>query len=183
MTEQDSTAAEQQAADPNRPEEPNQYSEQADERPRVLVVHHTVSINTAELHEAVLAGLQIEDLGEIEVVSRPALTASAHDTLTASGVVLLCPVNIGYLAGAMKHYFDQIYYPCLDATKSLPFGAVLHSGSDASGALRALEAITTGMGWQPVADPIVVTGEADATVKEQVSELASTVGAYAAGMM
>ncbi|WP_194291501.1 flavodoxin [Cumulibacter manganitolerans] len=152
------------------------------DRKKVLVVHHTVSISTAAVHEAALQGLGIEELGVIEACSLPALTAGAHDTLTAAGVVLLSPVNIGYLAGAMKHYFDQIYYPCLEATKSLPFAAVLHSNSDASGALRALEAITTGMQWQPVADPLVVAGDPDAEVREQIAELAGTVGAYAAGM-
>ena len=153
------------------------------DRKKVLVVHHTVSISTATVHEAVVQGLTIPELSTIEVTSLPALTAGAHDTLTAEGVILLCPVNIGYLAGAMKHYFDQVYYPCLDATKSLPFAAVLHSGTDASGALRALEAITTGMQWAPVAEPLVVEGEPDQRVRDQISELASTLGAHAAGLI
>jgi multimeric flavodoxin WrbA len=150
---------------------------------KVLVVHHTVSISTAAVHEAVVEGLAIPELDGVEVTSLPALTAGAHDTLTADGVILLCPVNIGYLAGAMKHYFDQVYYPCLDATKSLPYAAILHSGTDASGALRALEAITTGMQWPPVAEPLVVEGEPDRQVREQIGELASTLGAHAAGLI
>ncbi|WP_134323252.1 flavodoxin [Cumulibacter soli] len=150
---------------------------------RVLVVHHTVSIGTAAVAESVADGLAIDELAGLEVTTLPALTAGAHDTLSANGVILLCPVNIGYLAGAMKHYFDQIYYPCLEATKSLPYAAVLHSNSDASGALRALEAITTGMQWRPVADPIVVCGDPDADTRAEISELASTLGAYAAGLM
>lgn len=166
-----------------QPTTPDESGGDAPAKKRILVVHHTVSISTAAVHEAVLAGLQIEELSELEVVSLPALTAGAHDTLSASGVVLLCPVNIGYLAGAMKHYFDQVYYPCLEATRSLPYAAVLHSGSDASGALRALEAITTGMQWTAVGEPLVVEGEPDAAVREQISELASTLGAHAAGLM
>lgn len=154
-----------------------------DDTKRVLVVHHTVSISTDTALEAALAGLRIDELAEVEVTTLPALTAGAYDTLRADGIVLLCPVNIGYLAGAMKHYFDQIYYPCLEATTGLPYAAVLHSNSDAAGALRALEAITTGMQWTPVADPLVVTGDPDAAVREQISELASTLGAYAAGLM
>lgn len=150
---------------------------------RVLVVHHTVSIGTAAIAESVADGLAIDELASLEVTTLPALTAGAHDTLSATGVILLCPVNIGYLAGAMKHYFDQVYYPCLEATKSLPYAAVLHSNSDASGALRALEAITTGMQWRPVADPVVVTGDPDADTRAEISELASTLGAYAAGLM
>lgn len=159
------------------------HGEDQDQVRRALVVHHTVSISTQQVYESALAGLQIDELADLELSSLPALTAGAHDTLRADGVLLLCPVNIGYLAGAMKHYFDQIYYPCLETTKSLPYAAVLHSNSDAAGALRALEAITSGLQWRAVADPLVVAGDPDAGMREQIGELASTLGAYAAGMM
>lgn len=148
---------------------------------QVLVVHHTVSPTTAELLAAAQSGLAVEELADVEVTSRPALACGASEVLAADGVVLLTPVNIGYLSGAMKHFFDQVYYPCLDATRGLPYAAVLHSGSDAAGALRALAAITTGMGWRAVGAPLVVTGPADPAVRESVADLAATVGAYAVG--
>lgn len=151
--------------------------------PKVLIVHHTVSPATAEVHEAAKAAFELDELSSVEVMSRPALVASVVETLEADAVILLTPVNIGYLSGAMKHYFDQIYYPCLEATKGLPFAAVLHSNLDASGALRALAAITTGMQWSQVAEPLVIDGAIDAKIKEQITEVAGTVGAYAAGMM
>ncbi len=150
---------------------------------KLLIVHHTVSPATSEVLDAAKAALELEELSDVEVIARPALVASALETLEADGLVLLTPVNIGYLSGAMKHYFDQIYYPCLDATRKLPFAAVLHSNLDASGALRALEAITTGMEWTQVAAPVVITGAVDAGVREQITELAGTVGAYAAGLI
>lgn len=148
---------------------------------QILVVHHTVSPATAELLAAALAGLAVAELADVEVTSRPALACGASEVLAADGVVLLTPVNIGYLSGAMKHFFDQVYYPCLEAMRGLPYAAVLHSGSDASGALRALEGITTGLGWRAVGPPLVVSGPADPAVRETVAELAGTVGAYAAG--
>lgn len=154
-----------------------------EKRNQVLVVHHTVSPSTAAVYDAALAGLQIDELSDIEVVAVPALHADAAHTLAASAVLVLSPVNIGYLAGAVKHYFDQIYYPCLEATVKLPFGAVLHSNQDAAGGLRGLSAITTGLGWQQVAEPLVVSGDPDSAETEQITELASTLGAYAAGLM
>jgi len=149
----------------------------------LLIVHHTVSPATSEIFDVARAAFDLEEFSDLDVRARPALVASPVETLEADGVLLLSPVNIGYLSGALKHYFDQVYYPCLDATKKLPFAAVLHSNLDASGALRALEAITTGMEWTQVAQPVVVSGNVDATVREQITEVAGTVGAYAAGLI
>ncbi|GAB3299612.1 flavodoxin [Epidermidibacterium keratini] len=157
--------------------------EKTADAPKVLVVHHTISPSTQAVYDAVMAGLHVEELAGLEVVAVPALHADVAYTLEASAVIVLSPVNIGYLAGAVKHYFDQIYYPCLEATRTLPFAAVLHSNQDAAGALRGLQAITTGLGWQQVAEPLIVNRDPDAAMTEQIQELASTVGAYAAGLM
>ena len=82
--------------------------------PTLLVVHHTPSPALHALLEAVLDGArQVEG---VEVMARPALTASPVDALEADGYVLGAPANLGMLAGALKHFFDQAYYPCLDVT-------------------------------------------------------------------
>ena len=65
------------------------------------------------------------------------------------------PVNLGYLSGALKHFFDEIYYPCLDATRRRPFGVYLHANNDATGALRALDSITAGLQWRAAQAPRV----------------------------
>src|SRR6202034_23239 len=114
----------------------------------LLVVHHPVSPATHALHLAAMEGAHDPSIPGVEVKVRPALTASAVDVLEADGYLLGTPVNLGYLSGALKHFFDQIYYPCLDATRGRPFGAYLHGNTDATGALRALQTITTGLEWK-----------------------------------
>jgi multimeric flavodoxin WrbA len=105
------------------------------------------------------------------------LTASASEVLEADGYLLGSPANLGYISGALKHFFDQIYYPCLEATRRRPFGAYLHSNSDASGALRALTTITTGLQWRNAQAPVVVAGEPGPRELAAVKELASAVAA------
>src|SRR5580700_7352529 len=51
------------------------------------------------------------------------------------------PANIGYMSGALKHFFDGIYYPCLEATRRRPYGLYVHGASDTGGAVRAVESI------------------------------------------
>jgi multimeric flavodoxin WrbA len=145
---------------------------------RLLVVHHTVSPATALLLDALLEGARDPAIEGVEVVARPALVASAAEALDADGYLIAGPVNLGYLAGAVKHFFDTIYYPCLDATTGRPYGALLHADNDATGALRALETITTGLGWRPAQKPLVVTGPAAAN-RAACVELG---GAVAAGL-
>ncbi|SHM97378.1 flavodoxin family protein [Cryptosporangium aurantiacum] len=143
----------------------------------LLVVHHTTSPATQELLEAVLAGARTDEIEGVDVVARPALAATVPDALAADGVLLGTPANIGYMSGALKHFFDQIYYPCLDAKAGTPFGVWVHGNNDTSGALRGIETITTGLGWQQVAAPVTITGAPDKAAREACWELGATVAA------
>jgi len=125
---------------------------------RLLFVHHTASPNMHAMALAAGEGARDPAIEGVELVDRPALSATASDVLAADGFLLGSPVNLGYVSGALKHFFDQIYYPCLEATRGRPFGVYLHANDDATGALRAVEAITTGLGWRRAQPPLVVTG-------------------------
>src|SRR4051794_9024749 len=78
--------------------------------PRLLVVHHTPSPNLQAVLEAVREGVAMVE--EVELAVRPALSAGPADVLEADGVLLGTPANIGYMSGALKHFFDTVYYPC-----------------------------------------------------------------------
>jgi NAD(P)H-dependent FMN reductase len=136
-----------------------------------------------ELYEAALAGCRDPEAndGSVEVVSRPALTAAVVDALEADGFLLAAPANIGYLAGAMKHFFDTIYYPCLEATKGKPFGAWVHGNLDLTGAVRALEAITAGLEWHAVRHVVEVVGAPTKDDLAAVRDLASLMTVTVAG--
>ena len=128
-----------------------------------------------DLLEAALAGCRDPEAndGSVEVVVRPALTASVVDALEADGYLLATPANIGYLSGAMKHFFDTIYYPCLEATRARPFGAWVHGNLDLAGAVRALDSITGGLQWQPVRPTVEIVGAPTKDNRDEVRDLAS----------
>jgi len=104
--------------------------------PRLLVVHHTPSPALQEMFEAAVSGARTDEIDDVEVIIRPALTAAAADVLEADGYLLGTPANIGYMSGALKHFFDGIYYPCLEATRRRPYGLYVHGGMDTTGAVR-----------------------------------------------
>ncbi|GAA2560955.1 flavodoxin family protein [Mycolicibacterium diernhoferi] len=125
---------------------------------RLLLIHHTPSPHCQEMFEAVLAGASDPEIEGVEVVRRPALTCSAADMLDADGYLLGSPANLGYISGALKHAFDGAYYQILDSTRGRPFGLYLHGNEGTEGAERAVEGITTGLGWVKAAETVVVSG-------------------------
>jgi NAD(P)H-dependent FMN reductase len=112
---------------------------------------------------------------------RPALTAAEIDVLGADGYLLGTPANIGYMSGALKHFFDGIYYPCLEATRRRPYGLYVHGASDTGGAVRAVESVASGLGWQAVRPPVTVIGPPGTSDLEACWELGALLAATVAG--
>jgi len=153
--------------------------------PRLLVVHHTPSPALQEMFEAAVSGARTDEIAGngqgVEVVVRPALTAAAVDVLEADGYLLGTPANIGYMSGALKHFFDGIYYPCLEATRRRPYGLYVHGASDTAGAVRAVESIATGLQWRQVRPPVCVTGAPGRPDLEACWELGALLAAEIVG--
>ncbi|MEV7200721.1 flavodoxin family protein [Streptomyces griseoluteus] len=149
--------------------------------PTLLIIHHTPSPACQELFEAVVAGAGAPEIEGVRVVRRAALAATASDVLAADGYLLGTPANLGYMSGALKHFFDQIYYPCLDDTRGRPFGYWVHGGNDVTGAVRAIETVTTGLGWRRAAEPVTVTGAPGRAGTEACWELGAVLAAGLAG--
>ena len=136
-----------------------------------------------ELLEAAQAGSRAEGLEGVDVEVRPALGATASDFLAADGFVFGTPANIGYMSGALKHFFDTVYYPCLTAKVGAPYALYVHGNLDVAAAVRGVESITKGMGLQRVHDPVTVLGSPGKDATQACWELAATVAANLAGVM
>lgn len=143
----------------------------------LLVVHHTPSPGTRELLEAVLAGARDPDIDDVEVVVKPALAATIPDMLEADGYLFGTTANFGYMAGAVKHFFDTVYYPSLDHVAGRPYGLWVHGNDDTVGAVASVEKIATGLELHAVAAPLTVAGPIDRTVRERAQELGGTLAA------
>jgi len=124
-----------------------------------------------------VAGASDSEIEGVDVVRRPALIVSAVEMLEADGYLLGTPANLGYMSGALKHAFDQSYYQLLDSTRGRPFGLWLHGNEGTEGAERAIDGITTGLGWVKAAETVVASGKPTKAVVEACWNLGATVGA------
>ncbi|CRZ14952.1 flavodoxin family protein [Mycolicibacterium neworleansense] len=143
----------------------------------LLVVHHTPSPATRELLEAVLAGTHDPDLSGVTVESKPALAATVSDMLSADGYLFGTTANFGYMSGALKHFFDTVYYPSLDHVAGRPYGLWVHGNNDTVGAASAVDKIATGLALVKAAAVLEVTGAVDGGVRERAYELGGTLAA------
>ncbi|RVW03899.1 flavodoxin family protein [Rhodococcus xishaensis] len=147
----------------------------------LLVVHHTSSPATRELLEAVLAGARDPEITGVVVRSVPALHATPVDVLSADGYIFGTSANFGYMSGALKHFFDTVYYPCLDAVAGRPYGLWVHGNNDTAGAAKSVQKITVGLELAQSAQIVEVIGPIDAADRESCYELGATIAVTVAG--
>jgi len=142
---------------------------------RLLIVYHSVTGGTASMLDAVARGAHSAELSRVEVSTTRAFDTQPEHVLAAHAILLGTPENFGYMSGALKDFFERIYYPCLAHTQGLPFGLFIRAGNDGEGARMAIERITTGLRWRLVAPPVIARGELTAAHLAACHELGETV--------
>ena len=144
---------------------------------QLLVVAHMPSANTQRLVEAVLRGACHPEIDGVAVRHLPPLEAGPDDVLGADGLLLGTTENLGYMSGALKDFFDRIYYPCLEQTQGLPYALYIRAGHDGTGTRRAVETIVTGLRWRAVQDPVLCRGDWQESFLDECEELGTLMAA------
>jgi multimeric flavodoxin WrbA len=144
---------------------------------RLLIVGHAPSPNTRRLLDALVAGAKAAETSSVRVACRPPLEAKSEDVLGADAIVLATTENLGYMSGALKDFFDRIYYPCLERTQGLPYALCIRAGHDGTGTRRAVESIATGLRWRPVQAPLICRGAFREDFIDQCGELGALMAA------
>lgn len=125
---------------------------------RLLILAHAPSANTMALRDAAATGARRAGSG-IDVVVKAPLAAGPEDVLASQAIILGTTENLGYMAGALKDFFDRSYYPCLEKTDALPFAVYIRARHDGTGTRRAIESITTGLRWRQVQPLLLLKGD------------------------
>jgi multimeric flavodoxin WrbA len=143
----------------------------------LLIVFHSQTGHTEAMAQAVIGGASDEDIEYVELRIRSALKADADDVKWADAIILGTPENFGYMSGAMKYFFDRIYYECIDETQGLPYALFIRAGNDGTGAFKSMERIITGLKWRSIHEPVIVRGEFDDACLDQCREFGMLIAA------
>ncbi len=143
----------------------------------LLIVHHSPSPNTRLLVDHVTTGANTPDVSGVTVAAVDALEADSAAVISADGYLLGTPANLGYMSGALKHFFDVVYNDAVPATTGRPFGYWVHGESDVEGARLAIEKITTGLGWKLTQKPVLLIGQPTAEHLDECWELGAAASA------
>jgi len=123
-------------------------------RKTLLIVYYSKTGGSEAMAEAAARGARGED--GVKTVLRNAQKAGPEEMLAADGYVFACPENLAAIAGGMKLFLDECYYPVLGRIEGRPYAAMICAGSDGQNALNQLERIATGWRLKKVAETLIV---------------------------
>lgn len=124
---------------------------------QLLIVAHAPSPHTLSLLEAVKRGaIGFED---VSVTALSPFATEPKHVRSTNGIILGTTENLGYMSGALKDFFDRIYYPCLEETQGMPYALYVRARHDGTGTRRGVETIVTGLRWRAVREPLICRGD------------------------
>ena len=112
--------------------------------------------------QAILSGAQSEDMPTIDARLMSPFDVDAETVLASDALILFTTENFGYMSGALKDFFERIYYPCLEQDRrnqAKPFALVIKAGLDGTGTDIAVHKITKGLKWKEVQSVTLCQGE------------------------
>ncbi|NRA61287.1 MAG: flavodoxin family protein [Psychrobium sp.] len=141
----------------------------------LLLVTHAPSPNTKRLVDSMRLAVKELSLNELNFDVKSCFDTTPEHVNHCDAIILFTPENLGYMSGAMKDFFDRIYYPCLEEKQGLPLALIVRAGHDGTGTVKSITTICTGLKWQWVQPPLVCKGDWQEAFIPQCTELISTV--------
>jgi len=146
----------------------------------LLIIAHTPSINTVAMAEAILEGAQNEAIENVDVELASPFDCDSERVLASDGLILFTTENFGYMSGALKDFFERVYYPCLADPKrneAKPFAVAIKAGLDGTGSEISVNKITSGLNWRPVQPVAIFKGDFDPSFVDKCRDLGLTIAA------
>jgi len=124
----------------------------------VLIIYHTQSVNTEKLARVVEQGVIKTE--SVRAVLKRVSDATAQDARDCNAIAICSPEYFGYMAGAIKEFYDRTYEELEDdaAIYKKSYCVVISAGNDGSGALNHIERISKGYRFKKVQHPIICKG-------------------------
>ncbi len=143
----------------------------------ILVIYHSQGGLAAEMARSVAAGVEAVEGAAPQLLQ--ALQAGMDELTGCAGLVIVSPEYFGYMAGAVKDFFDRTFEQSNEnpAVFRKPYTVCVKAGNDGSGALNSIERICRGYKFKKVFEPVVIAGDLTPEGLARCREAGQTIAA------
>ena len=120
----------------------------------ILIIYHSQSGKVKALSKAARDGAT--GIDNIRVLYKTAFEVDIELLLAANGLIICSPENFGYMAGAIKDFFDRLYYSTQEEGFSIPYTLIIGAGNNGQGAAHAIHTIAKGIPFRKTLDDLIV---------------------------
>lgn len=142
---------------------------------KILIIYHSRSGNTEKLARAIAAG--VTETRNASANFKQAFDATVQDIKECDAIIFCSPEYFGYMAGAVKDFFDRTYEDFKDdaGIYKKPYCVVISAGNDGSSALTHIERLCKGYRFKKVQHPIICKGPVTEEILTKCYELGMTI--------
>jgi len=135
---------------------------------KVLIIYHSQTGNTEAMSKAVYEGASAAGA---TVTLRKAADATSEDLLNCDAVAFGSPVYFGDIAGAIKDFFDRVYYASRGKVDNKPYVAFSTAGAGGKQALDHIDRLCSNLKLRGIFKGMATAGAPSPQVLEQCREL------------
>jgi multimeric flavodoxin WrbA len=137
---------------------------------KLLIVYHSYKGHTEAMAKAVCDGARSAGAN---VTLKKATEATAEDLFDCDVAAFGSPNYYSYMAGALKDYFDRIYYDVRGKVNNKPYGAFCSGGGSSRLALDSIDRVASmsSLRMKKTLEGLIAIGELSSHNLEECKEL------------
>ncbi len=136
---------------------------------KILVVYHSQGGTMKSIASIFAKGARLNK--GVIVDLKKAGEASINDLINCDGLAVGSPEYLGYMAGAVKDFFDRTSEQVRKKTIKLPYVLFVCAENSGRETINQIEHIANGYQWKKILDTTLVVGKPDKETFEKISEL------------
>lgn len=135
---------------------------------KLLVIYHSQTGNTEAMAKAVNEGALSAG---VAVTLKKAAEATGDDLLACDVVAFGSPIYFGYMAGALKDFFDRVFYAVRGKVDDKPYAAFSSGGARGKQALDSIDRVSRSFKLKKAFEGVVAAGKPSSEVLEECKEM------------
>lgn len=136
---------------------------------KMVVIYHSQTGNTEEMARAVAEGASYVSGTEVSI--KKASEASLDDLLGCDAVAFGSPEYFGYMAGALKDFFDRNLARSAGKAANKPYGAFCSTGMGGNMAMQSIDLCAAAFQLKKADDGVIAKGKPSEEVVQQCKSL------------